>query len=78
MIKRKVQLNNLAEIRDFIILSSKYRCNIKVKACNKIVDGKSMMGIISLMAHQPLTIIAEGEDACEFAGQLDKSRYLLQ
>ena len=78
MIERKVRLHTLNDIKDFIIMAEKYRCDIKVKTRNKIVDGKSMMGIISLVRHQPLTVVAKGEDAVEFAGQLDKSPYKYQ
>jgi len=72
MIERQVRLSTLNDIKDFIVMAGKYRCDIKVKTRNKIVDGKSMMGIISLVRHQPLTVVAKGDDADEFAGQLDK------
>ena len=58
LVERKVQLSSLEEIKDFIVMAGKYRCDIKVKTKNKIVDGKSMMGIVSLAAHQPLTVVA--------------------
>ncbi|HHU48625.1 MAG TPA: HPr family phosphocarrier protein, partial [Clostridiales bacterium] len=49
VIERKVRLRSLTEIKDFIVLAGKYRCDVKVKTKNKIVDGKSMMGIVSLL-----------------------------
>ncbi|MGI6141175.1 MAG: HPr family phosphocarrier protein [Caldicoprobacterales bacterium] len=73
VIERKVRLRSLTEIKDFIVLAGKYRCDVKVKTKNKIVDGKSMMGIVSLLRYQPLTVVADGDDACEFAGQLDQT-----
>ena len=75
VVERIVRLHNLREIEDFIVMAGKYQCDIKVKTRNKIVDGKSMMGIISLVGNQPLTVIARGIDACEFAGQLDLTQY---
>ncbi|HHU78195.1 MAG: HPr family phosphocarrier protein [Caldicoprobacterales bacterium] len=78
LVERKVQLSSLEEIKDFIVMAGKYRCDIKVKTKNKIVDGKSMMGIVSLAAHQPLTVVAKGDDACDFAGQLDQILYRSQ
>ncbi|MDD4679785.1 MAG: HPr family phosphocarrier protein [Clostridia bacterium] len=78
VVERKVLLHNLREIKDFIIMAGKYQCDIKVKTRDKIVDGKSMMGIISLVGCQPLTVVAEGDDAYEFAGQLDLSNYRYQ
>jgi phosphocarrier protein HPr len=71
-IERKVRLDTLIGIKNFITLAGKYQCDIKVKAKQNIVDGKSIMGIASLALYQPLTIVARGEDAQEFAGQLDR------
>ncbi|HHT66304.1 MAG: HPr family phosphocarrier protein [Caldicoprobacterales bacterium] len=71
-IERKIRLCSLTEVKNFIVVAGKYRCDVKVKASDKIVDGKSMMGIVSLMLSQPLTIIAQGEDADAFAGHLDQ------
>jgi len=71
VVERKVRLDTLNGIKDFIILAGKYRCDIKVKAKHSIVDGKSIMGIASLALYQPLTVVANGDDAQEFAGQLD-------
>ncbi len=71
-IERSMELNQLKGISDFINLASRYCCEIKVKGRQNIVDGKSIMGIISLASYQPLTIVAEGDDAQEFAHQLDK------
>lgn len=71
-IERKVRLDTLNGIKDFTTLAGKYQCDIKVRAKHNIVDGKSIMGIASLALYQPLTIVAQGEDAHEFAGQLDR------
>jgi phosphotransferase system HPr-like phosphotransfer protein len=71
-IERKVRLDTLTGIKDFIVLAGKYRCDVKVKARHSIVDGKSIMGIASLALYQPLTVVANGEDAQEFAGKLDQ------
>ncbi len=78
VVERKVRLHSLNEIKDFIVMAGKYQCDIKVKTRGKIVDGKSMMGIISLVGRKPLTVVAEGDDACEFVGQLDRTKYLYQ
>lgn len=78
VIERKIRLRSLTDIKDFIILASKYKCDVKIKTKNKIVDGKSMMGIISLLRHQPLTVVAKGDDADDFAGQLDRTDFKIQ
>ena len=73
-IERSVRLDRLVGIKDFTNLATKYRCNIKVKGRHSVVDGKSIMGIVSLAINQPLIVVAEGDDALDFAGQLDKLR----
>jgi len=70
-VERKVRLDTLNGIKDFITLADKYQCDIKVKAKHGIVDGKSIMGIASLALYQPLTVVAKGKDAQDFAGRLD-------
>ncbi|NLC44772.1 MAG: HPr family phosphocarrier protein [Clostridiales bacterium] len=78
VVERKVRLHSLNEIKDFILIAGKYRCDIKVKTLDKIVDGKSMLGIISIVGRKPLTVVANGDDAGDFAGQLDRTKYLYQ
>ena len=74
-IERSVHLDRLVGIKDFTNLATKYQCNIKVKGRHSVVDGKSIMGIVSLAIYQqPLIVVAEGDDALDFAGQLDKLR----
>lgn len=73
-IERSVRLDRLVGIKDFTNLATKYQCNIKVKGRHSVVDGKSIMGIVSLAIYQPLIVVAEGDDALDFAGQLDKLR----
>ena len=78
VVERKVRLHSLNEIKDFIVMAGKYQCDIKVKKRDKIVDGKSMLGIISLVGRKPLTVVADGDDASEFAVQLERTKYLYQ
>jgi len=73
VIEREIRLHSLTEIKEFIVLATKYQCDIKMKTNNKIVDGKSMMGIVSLLRYQPLIVIADGDDALDFANQLDQA-----
>lgn len=70
--ERKIRLHNLTEIKNFIVIATKYNCDVTVKTRNKVVDGKSMMGIVSLLRYQPLLVIAEGDDADDFLVQLDQ------
>jgi len=48
----------------FVQTASKFKCHIDVRVDNKIVNAKSIMGMISLrvLDGQMLTLIANGED----------------
>lgn len=71
-IEKQISLNRLAEVEDFVILASKYKCDIKVKSKNSITDGKSILGILSLALWHPITVSASGADAKHFAERLMK------
>lgn len=70
-IERQVKLEKLTEVCDFVNLASKYSCDVKVRSSNHEVDGKSILGILTLSLWKPVTVWASGEDAEEFAAQLD-------
>lgn len=74
-VERKIRLDKLTGIVNFINLAERYECTVRVKGKQSIVDGKSIMGVVSQAVYQPLTIIAEGADALDFAGQLDKMQF---
>lgn len=71
-VERSLALSRLKGIADFIRIASQYQCRIQVRGTNSIVDGKSIMGILSLALQQPLTVVAEGDDAPDFATRLDQ------
>ncbi|HZK34351.1 MAG TPA: HPr family phosphocarrier protein [Bacillota bacterium] len=73
MIERKISLDRLSEIEKFIGLAEEHSCNIKVVYRQCTVDGRALMGLVSLAVYQPLKVIAEGEDAFDFAYKLDCS-----
>ncbi len=73
-IEKQIRLDKLAEVRDFVVLASKYECDIKVKSRNSITDGKSILGILSLALWKPVTVLASGSDAEQFAAGLAKFR----
>lgn len=70
--ERDIRFDRLKRIADFTLLAGKYECDIKVMGHQSIVDGKSLMGVISLVPYQPLKVVANGNDAQDFIGQLDK------
>lgn len=73
-IEKQIRLDQLAEVRDFVVHASKYECDIKVKSRNSITDGKSILGILSLALWHPITVSATGSDAEQFAAGLSRFR----
>jgi phosphocarrier protein len=56
----------------FVKLASQFRCQITVKKGRKIVDGKSIMGLLTLAAGRGarISILTSGPDAIEALEQL--------
>lgn len=71
-IEKQIRLDQLAEVRDFVVLASKYECDVKVKSKNSITDGKSILGILSLSLWRPITVTAIGTDAKQFEAGLSR------
>jgi len=51
----------------FVQLAKRYESHVTVKKGRKIVDGKSIMGLLTLAAHRGarISIVADGADAAE-------------
>ena len=51
----------------FVQLAKQFTSRVTVKKGRKIVDGKSIMGLLTLAAGQGarISIVAEGQDACD-------------
>ena len=58
----------------FVQVANRFVSRITVKKGRKIVDGKSIMGLLTLTAHQGsrIVIIADGTDAAEALEQLSR------
>ncbi|MCR4338182.1 MAG: HPr family phosphocarrier protein [Candidatus Omnitrophica bacterium] len=58
----------------FVQIAMKYSSNITVKKDREVVNGKSIMGILMLGAHQnsKITITADGDDANEMIKELEE------
>jgi len=69
-VEKSIRFNRLLEIRDFVNLASKYSCDVKVKSHGYVVDGKSVLGILSLALWQPVIVSASGVDADDFISKL--------
>ncbi|MFY9176948.1 MAG: HPr family phosphocarrier protein [Caldicoprobacterales bacterium] len=71
-IEKQIRLGELTEVRDFVVLASKYQCDVKVKSKNSVTDGKSILGILSLGLWRPITVTASGVDAKKFEIGLER------
>ncbi|MBN1872160.1 MAG: HPr family phosphocarrier protein [Candidatus Omnitrophica bacterium] len=58
----------------FVQIANKYDCDINVKRGNSVINGKSIMGILTLAAHRGSKILikAEGPDAEAAMMELEK------
>ncbi len=58
----------------FVQTAAKFDSSVKVKKDKQVVDGKSIMSILSLGAEcgNKVVIIAEGEDALQAISELEK------
>jgi phosphocarrier protein len=56
----------------FVQTAKRFACRVTVKKGRKIVDGKSIMGLLTLAAHAGarIVILTEGTDAAEALDQL--------
>jgi len=71
IVKRDILLDKLTRIKDFVNLASKYNCDVQIQCGYNAVDGKSILGILCLGLYKPVTVIAQGDDAPEFAKDLE-------
>ena len=71
-IEKQIRLGQLTEVRDFVVLASKYQCDVKVKSKNSVTDGKSILGILSLGLWRPITVTASGVDVKQFEKTLKR------
>ncbi|SKB92475.1 PTS HPr component phosphorylation site [Lachnospiraceae bacterium] len=60
--KLKVNLTDEKRIKDFFSLNAKTECDIDVVNEHSYVDGKSLLGVMSLNLAKPLSIFVHGED----------------
>ena len=77
MIERTITVNACMEARPsalFVQAASKFKSTIYVTIDNKTVNGKSIMGIISIGIRegQQVVLTADGEDAQVAIDELDK------
>lgn len=57
----KVSLRSDDKIKDFLSLNSKSRCDIDVESRRSFIDGKSLLGLLSLDLMNPLNVFLIGD-----------------
>jgi len=62
MIERKIKLNELEEVKEFVSVASQCDFDIDVFYNRVIIDAKSMLGVLSLDLTKTLTVKYGGED----------------
>ncbi|SKC03303.1 hypothetical protein SAMN06296386_114101 [Lachnospiraceae bacterium] len=58
-----VSLNSKDQIREFIQINTKSGCQVDVSDGRSFIDGKSLLGLLSLALFHPLSVSLIGEDA---------------
>ena len=77
MTERTIQVLESLEARPaalFVQTASQFTCNVYLRMENKMINAKSIMGVISLgvLDNQSVTIIADGQDEEQAVDKLAK------
>jgi phosphotransferase system HPr-like phosphotransfer protein len=59
----RVSLGGKNQIHQFITMNSKSACEIDVQDGHSFIDGKSILGVLSLNLVKPLDVTVIGEDS---------------
>jgi phosphotransferase system HPr-like phosphotransfer protein len=65
MPEAQIKLNKIADIHDFINLAMKCRGEVTVYSGKYVIDGKSLMGVMSLNLSEPIKIEIDGDIPCD-------------
>lgn len=68
----KVLLNSMEEIQEFNRIVGQYEYEVDMISGRYVIDGKSLMGILSLDLSRPVTIQMQGTPDEEFLDKLKK------
>lgn len=79
LIKNRLGLHARAAVK-FVNLANRFMSDVKIKKDGSEIDGKSILGILTLAATQEtvITLIIEGDDeqaACRALGDLINNRF---
>lgn len=71
-IEKQIHLNRLSLIANLVNIVTKHKCTVRIQSQGRLADPKNILEVASLDLRNPVTIIAIGEDAAEFAASLDE------
>jgi len=71
-IEKNIRLNRLSRIANLVNIVTKHKCTVRIQSQGRLADPKNILEVASLDLRNPVTIIAIGEDAFDFAASLDE------
>ena len=63
MEERRIQFGSIRDIEEFVRITAKLRGSVSVSRGEQVMDGKAILGLLSLGLHRPLTLRYAGEEA---------------
>ena len=61
--KKMVLLNSVDKVKDFVQQTSKFKGSIDITSGRYVIDGRSLMGILSLDLSKPVAVCYSDDDA---------------
>lgn len=61
--KKTILIDTIPKVKDFVQQTAKFMYEVKVSSGNYTVDGKSLMGLLSLDLGKPVAVEYEEDDA---------------
>ena len=68
----KIKLNGLDDAQEFSRIASQYIYDIDVRSGKYVVNGKSILGLLSLNLTSPLTVDIYSDDVQDFLTRINK------
>lgn len=62
MKEKKIRLTTILDAKEFVIAAMKCECKVDLCCSRYAVDGKSILGVLSLDLNRELTVRIHGED----------------
>jgi len=71
-IEKQMRLDRLSLIASLVNIVTKHKCTVRIQSQGRLADPKNILEVKSLDLRSPVTIIAIGDDAFDFAASLDE------